>query len=383
MELDRVTRPVQSQSVTVAAPAESRPCALKLATTASTKYGRTNLATAITIALILNWLPIAAITAVTALTTISFFSAPVTRPNALYNPTLSLPNDFPDPLPELVHGKPGSWTCLVTCVLVMSFDITILFLTSFLHLSSSSKPRAFKIPEPKPSRNSFGNTLTRMVFQNLLETQEFKEYLELARKYYLAGYVPADAATMSNFTTDMKAGKVFCKVESGKPFHYEERAASWGIPIIDVNLTKPVVQTRDCTGSMQAISKICKNPTMALKFLELFNTDKYLNNLINFGIEGKHFVKVSVNVIDYPKGVTAQNSGYKPGTLWMFGNQYLNYFWKGENTSKWDAFKKFNALSTSAASLGFNFDPDPVKNEMAACTQVVHQCGSVDLRVKR
>jgi putative aldouronate transport system substrate-binding protein len=67
----------------------------------------------------------------------------------------------------------------------------------------------------------------------------------------------------------------------------------------------------------------------------------------------------------------------------MFGNQYLNYFWKGENTSKWDAFKKFNALSTSAASLGFNFDPDPVKNEMTACTQVVHQCGSVDLRVKR
>ncbi len=219
---------------------------------------------------------------------------------------------------------------------------------------------------------------------NLLETKEFKDYLELARKYYQAGYVPADAATMSDFTTDFKAGKVFCKVESGKPFHDEERTAAWGVPCVDVNITEPVVQTRDCTGSMQAISKTSKNPVMALRFLELFNTDKYLNNLINFGIEGKHWVKVSNDVIDYPKGVTAQSSGYKPGTAWMFGNQYINYFWKGENIKKWDAFKKFNGSSISAKSLGFNFDPNPVKNEMAACQNVWSTnvgpliCGAVD-----
>jgi putative aldouronate transport system substrate-binding protein len=205
---------------------------------------------------------------------------------------------------------------------------------------------------------------------NLLETKEFKDYLELARKYYVAGYVPADAATMSDFTTDIKAGKVFCKIESSKPFADEERTGSWGVPQVMVNITQPVVQTRDCTGSMQAISKTSKNPAIALKFLELFNTDKNLNNLINFGIEGKHFVKVSDNVIDYPKGVTAESSGYKPGTPWMFGNQYINYFWKGENQQKWAAFKKFNDSSLSAKSLGFNFDGTPVKNEMAACQNI-------------
>lgn len=202
---------------------------------------------------------------------------------------------------------------------------------------------------------------------NLLETKEYKDYLELARKWYVAGYVPADAATTTEFTTDIKAGKVFCKIESSKPFADEERTGSWGVPQVMVNLTKPVVQTRDCTGSMQAISKTSKNPKLALQFLEMFNTDKYLNNLINFGIEGKHYVKVADNVIDYPKGVTAENSGYKPGTPWMFGNQYINYFWKGENQGKWDAFKKFNDSSMAAKSLGFNFDSTPVKNEMAAC----------------
>ena len=219
---------------------------------------------------------------------------------------------------------------------------------------------------------------------NFLETKEYKDYLELARKYFELGYVPADAATTSEFTTDMKAGKVFCKIESGKPFHDQERTAAWGVPIVDVNLSQPVVQTRDCTGSMQAISKTSKRPDLALKFLELFNTDKYLNNLINFGIEGKHWVKVSENVIDFPKGVTSQSSGYNPGTPWMFGNQYINYFWKGENVKKWDAFKKFNGSSLSAKSLGFNFDAEPVRNEMAACQTVwvnsvaPLNCGAVD-----
>lgn len=219
---------------------------------------------------------------------------------------------------------------------------------------------------------------------NLLETKEFKNYLDLTRKWYLAGYIPADAATMSEFVTDIKANRVFCKIESLKPFADEERVASWGIPCVNVALTKPVVQTRDCTGAMQAISKTSKNPVMALKFLELFNTDPYLNNLINFGVEGKHFVKVSNNIITFPKGVTAENSGYRPGTPWMFGNQYINYFWEGENTGKWDAFKKFNDSSTSAKSLGFNFDPEPVKNEMAACSSVWSTnvgpmiCGAVD-----
>jgi putative aldouronate transport system substrate-binding protein len=219
---------------------------------------------------------------------------------------------------------------------------------------------------------------------DLLETKEYKDYLELAHKFYTAGYVPSDAAVSTEFVNDIKAGKVFCKIESLKPFADEERTASWGIPCVNVYLTKPVVQTRDCTGSMQAISKTSKNPAMALKFLELFNTDKYLNNLINFGVEGKHFVKISDNVIDYPKGVTAENSGYKPGTPWMFGNQYINYFWKGENQQKWDAFKKFNASSTSAKSLGFNFDSTPVKTEVAACINVWQtsvqplNCGAAD-----
>lgn len=220
---------------------------------------------------------------------------------------------------------------------------------------------------------------------NLLETKEFKNYIELAHKYYVAGYTPADAATQtSDFTAPRRAQKVFAWPDSLKPFVEQEREASWGIPCVVVPFTQPVVHTRDCTGSMQAVSKSSKNPVMALKFLEMFNTDQYLNNLINFGVEGKHFVKKSANVIDYAPGVSSQNSGYKPGTPWMFGNQYINYFWEGENTQKWAAFKKFNDSALAAKSVGFNFDGTSVRTEMAACQTVWQQyinplaCGAAD-----
>jgi putative aldouronate transport system substrate-binding protein len=57
----------------------------------------------------------------------------------------------------------------------------------------------------------------------------------------------------------------------------------------------------------------------------------------------------------------------------MFGNQYLNFFFVGENTRKWDAFRKFNSDSIASKSLGFNFDNEPVKNEIAACINVYRE----------
>jgi putative aldouronate transport system substrate-binding protein len=215
------------------------------------------------------------------------------------------------------------------------------------------------------------NDSKEMKVFNELETPEFNEYLKVVRRFYLDGYIPKEAASQTNdFTADRRAGKVFAWIESLKPFCDEERTTAWGFPCIQVELTPPVVQTRDCIGSMQAISRTSKNPYLALRFLEWVNTDKYLNNLLNFGIEGKHYRKAGPNVIGFPRGVTSQNSGYRPGTGWMFGNQYLNYFWEGENQKKWDAFRKFNADSVSAGSLGFSFDNEPVSTEVAACMNV-------------
>jgi putative aldouronate transport system substrate-binding protein len=115
-------------------------------------------------------------------------------------------------------------------------------------------------------------------------------------------------------------------------------------------------------------------------FINMLHQDKYLNNLLNFGIEGVHYDKKSDNVIDTTKG--AKN--YNLGAAWMFGNQFLNYLLPNEDPQKWEKFKAFNNAGQASLALGFTFDSEPVKSEIAAVNNVNSQyigalyTGSVD-----
>ncbi|WMT41331.1 DUF3502 domain-containing protein [Paenibacillus sp. D2_2] len=91
------------------------------------------------------------------------------------------------------------------------------------------------------------------------------------------------------------------------------------------------------------------------------------------GIEGKHYVKVSDNVIDYPQGQDIQNLGYNFGTPYMFGNQFLSYTWKVEDPDIWKKMDEFNRNAKKSKALGFSFDVSKVKNEMAAVNNVLSE----------
>lgn len=213
------------------------------------------------------------------------------------------------------------------------------------------------------------NNSTKVV--NELAEPVTKNLFKVVRKYYLAGYIRKDAATVTDFTTDENAGKIFCATKSLKPGKADEMTISSGKPWLQIDITPPVMSTRECIGSMQAINRKSKNPERAMMFLELFNTDKYLNNLINFGIEGVHY-----NFKDKAKGIITKGpeaDAYSPMTGWMFGNQFINYLYDNENPKKWQLFEEYNNKALALQSLGFNFNGDKLKNEIAACKSVWKQ----------
>lgn len=204
---------------------------------------------------------------------------------------------------------------------------------------------------------------------NEFEAPETKAFFEQMHDFYLKGYIRQDAATVTDFNADLSAGKIFASVKSLKPGKDAEMSASTGFPWIQIEITPPVISNRDTSGSMQAISTTSKHPERALMLLELFNTDPYFNNLINYGIEGTHYTKISETQIE----PATDNSKYNPGTAWMFGNQFINYLWSNEDPEKWTKFKTFNAEAVGTQTLGFIFDPSAVKNEIAACNNVWDQ----------
>ena len=104
--------------------------------------------------------------------------------------------------------------------------------------------------------------------------------------------------------------------------------------------------------------------------LELTYTDKELNNMINFGIENKHYVKISDNFIKL-----IPDSGYYFGAEWMFGDQTLNYLKEGEDPDKWKKFEEFNNQAVPFKSIGFSYDNSQWKNEYAAIKSIIQELG--------
>jgi putative aldouronate transport system substrate-binding protein len=203
--------------------------------------------------------------------------------------------------------------------------------------------------------------------RDFLETPEALDYFRTMRRFYEEDLIRRDAATTTDYIPDLLAGRIFAIEWVTKPGADKEAENQTGRPWVQVEMTPPRIDLGDVTDAMNAISSTSKDPFRAAMFLELMNTDKYLNNLINFGIEGVHYVKVSGNVIDFAPGTDyGLRSGYNPGIAWELGNQLLNYLFVNEDPEKWKKVDDFDRRAVRSPILGFVLDQDPVKTEIAA-----------------
>jgi putative aldouronate transport system substrate-binding protein len=117
---------------------------------------------------------------------------------------------------------------------------------------------------------------------------------------------------------------------------------------------------------MMAIPKTCPDPSRVLMFYDYFYYDQYLLTTVNYGVENLHYVKVDSKTIDYaPATENGTKSGWRPPySLWMVGDQFKNYILKSENPNKYTDLTKFNSdCQPFGDSLGFAFDPEPIRNK--------------------
>lgn len=223
------------------------------------------------------------------------------------------------------------------------------------------------------------------LFVSPVDNHNYVDMVNVMRKYFLAGYIRKDAATVTDPTPDRKAGKSFVMFDSLKPGKDVETATLVGYPVVQVNFGTPFTGTNDTTGCMMSIPKAAKDPARVLMFMDKMYTDEKLINLIDYGIEGTHYVKKGDKVIDFaPATEGGKKSGYNPGTPWMFGDQFKSYLFTNEDPNKWTAFKAFNDSAKQKVDAGFAFDDESVKNQVAACTNIFKEfdpslnVGSVD-----
>ncbi len=200
---------------------------------------------------------------------------------------------------------------------------------------------------------------------NVLETQEMKQALDTMHKYYQAGYIPTEAMTMDSLTDVQTTGKWFADRATSQPFADNLWSSSYGYPVVSTPASEALIYNWSVMGSMQAISANSEYPEKAMEFLNLVNTDPVLRNMLDSGIEGVHYKKVSDDVMEN----LPESKNYDMPTF-SLGNLMITYLNPTDPADKWEEFKKFNDAGKPAPLLGFNFDTSKVATEIASVQNV-------------
>lgn len=208
---------------------------------------------------------------------------------------------------------------------------------------------------------------------NLFETQEMRTFLHMLRDWYNKGFIRKDAATVTDVTAEFAAHKIASRLATSNPDTIANQANVFNVQpedLVMVELTPPYMSTNTVLGGLNAIARTSKDPERCIMFYDMMydREDTRIVNLINYGIEGVHYNKVDENTVERIKG-----AGYYFGMGWQLGSLF-NCYKESVTQPNWIPAgpDKMNSAVASAI-LGFNFDPEPVKVELAHCRSVFEE----------
>lgn len=127
-----------------------------------------------------------------------------------------------------------------------------------------------------------------LTVKNVFETERMQETLRTLHRYFQAGYINPDAAV----ARDDKTVKRFVTKGDGQPYAETVWSNSLGYEVVASQIMETRITNASARGALTVISRDCENPQKAVEFLNLVNTDLYLRNLLNYGIEGVHYRKI-------------------------------------------------------------------------------------------
>ena len=215
---------------------------------------------------------------------------------------------------------------------------------------------------------------------NQYKTDEYKEYLKVFRDWYQKGYIKKDAATQKDISADRKADRVAAIYANAIPdmvdmpelSTFTMMSMSTDKKSYTRRFTEPFISASSPSATVTTIGANSKNPERAMMFIELVNTDNFLFNTIAWGEEGVDYERISDKQIKM-----LDDAPYKFNyNEWQMGQSYGRIWWD-QNTDVEMREKSLGIVyeydKTAQASpvMGFVFNSEPVKTEIANCNTVL------------
>jgi len=227
----------------------------------------------------------------------------------------------------------------------------------------------------------FGDNMAQAVYLdddtatvvNLYETPEIAGVLDIMHNWYELGIIPKDASTKQDFVAEKANGLVAAEFAVNNPDTLPDQATRHGCTADDlvmVPLSDPFMYTGSIINTLTAVSATSKNMDRALMLFDLMfdKADIRLINLLSYGIEGKNYVKTSETQIEL-----IPDSGYFINCGWEYGHHFLSYSLVPGKTQPelLEMETQINASAQVSKIMGFSFDPQPVKSQLAAVSAVL------------
>ena len=204
---------------------------------------------------------------------------------------------------------------------------------------------------------------------NIYEQDFFVDNLRLLHDWYEKGYIPKDAASRTDLNAEQRSGKYLTWVAgNAKPGNETEAEQLMGFPVKDIIMQPSLASREQTTAALTGISSTSKNPERAMMLINLLFADKYLYNLLCFGIEGTNYEFAEDGTV-----TSLEEGGYNPCVDWAYGNQFNAYVRTGADLDVWEQTEAMNDAAIGSVLGSFSYDKSKLKTENAMVDAVVQE----------
>lgn len=203
---------------------------------------------------------------------------------------------------------------------------------------------------------------------HFMETEEYREFVYLMRDWYEKGYIAQDIATRTDYNAYHNSGNTGMFYSSYTPYGEKHFNDLYNGDFVVIPVSDTVVSRTSTMGSLWGIYSKSEHVEESLAFLELWNTDPEVKNMIVYGIEGKHY-----NLVDGKVRRIEEASSLHGIQNWKTGNNMIAYLLETEPDDKYEQYEIFNASAVESPALGFHPDTTEITSELAAITNVVNE----------
>lgn len=199
--------------------------------------------------------------------------------------------------------------------------------------------------------------------------------IEVARvwnTYFKKGYLRSDLATVTDNSSDLLAGRYAIVTAGNKPYGEVDLSSQYGREFYRIPLGEPYIAYNGPVATMTAFNVNSKNPEAALEMIYVMWTDEEIVNMLNFGLEGEHYKKISDDRVE-----TIEGSKYNNTTLgWQLGNQFIVWKMQGQKDDVYELTQQLNDAALQSPLKGFQLDTSTIGTELSLYNAANKEVGS-------